>query len=279
MERDTARGTEVVGWLRGAAPATGVVILAAHPDDETAGLGAHLPELTRAVLVHVTDGAPRDRRWWGAPHCADRETYARVRREELASALALAGFPSEQVRGLGLVDQEASLDLAHLARSIADLLRELRPDIVLTHPYEGGHPDHDATAFAVHAACRLLERRGIRPPRLIEFASYFSRGGELVVGDFLPWPGSEPATVVLSADQRELKARLLACFASQRETLAAVPRGVERFRLAPRYDFTLPPHEGTLHYERFDWGVTGAEWRRRAREAARELGLGGAGWA
>jgi hypothetical protein len=46
---------------------------------------------------------------------------------------------------------------------------------------------------------------------------------------------------------------------------------VERFRTAPAYDFTVPPHDGRLHYENFDWGVTGHEWRRNARETLRRL--------
>ena len=35
-----------------------------------------------------------------------------------------------------------------------------QPDVVLTHPYEGGHSDHDSTAFAVHLAAGILRRDG-----------------------------------------------------------------------------------------------------------------------
>ena len=37
-----------------------------------------------------------------------------------------------------------------LARVLRPLLAGTR--VVVTHAYEGGHPDHDAVAFAVHAA-------------------------------------------------------------------------------------------------------------------------------
>ena len=37
-----------------------VMIVVAHPDDETIGIGAQLGRFDDALLVHVTDGAPRD---------------------------------------------------------------------------------------------------------------------------------------------------------------------------------------------------------------------------
>jgi len=41
-----------------AAPSAMAVV--AHPDDETVGAGALLDRLDDVVVVHVTDGAPRD---------------------------------------------------------------------------------------------------------------------------------------------------------------------------------------------------------------------------
>ena len=46
---------------------------------------------------------------------------------------------------------------------------------------------------------------------------------------------------------------------------------VERFRLAPRYDFTQPPHAGDLHYEQFGWELTPQRWRSLAAAALKEL--------
>ena len=110
------------------------------------------------MVVHVTDGAPRDERYAQSKGFATREEYARARRREVASALGHVGITPERIRGLGYVDGEASLQLLELVFDIADLIDEVRPEIVLTHPYEGGHSDHDATAFAVHLACGILRR-------------------------------------------------------------------------------------------------------------------------
>src|SRR6266545_3371700 len=90
-----------------------------------------------------------------------------------AEPLAVIGIGPERLIEIGLVDQEASLHLNELTRRLAALFREFGVRDVLTHPYEGGHPDHDAAAFAVHGACRLIDC----PPRRIEFASYHNQGG------------------------------------------------------------------------------------------------------
>lgn len=252
------------------------LILVAHPDDETIGAGSRLLRLKEVQIVHVTDGAPRnllDARDNGFPTW---EEYAHARRVELANALAVAGIGVERTRVIGVPDQQASLNLVPITRRVFELLHELKPAIVLIHPYEGGHPDHDATAFAAHAAQALMERKGITPPALIELTSYHDRDGSVEFFEFLPdESGGEIETVVLSDEERELKRRMMQAFTTQQRTLSQFPVELERFRLAPRYDFTQPPHAGLLWYEHFDWGMVGERWRELAREALVELGIEG----
>ncbi|HSU84187.1 MAG TPA: PIG-L family deacetylase, partial [Thermoanaerobaculia bacterium] len=60
--------------------------------------------------------------------------------------------------------------------------------------------------------------------------------------------------------------RMIEAFATQAETLRPFlpPRG-ERFRPAPSYDFTRPPHEGRLQYEIWGFPIDGKRWREAAR--------------
>jgi LmbE family N-acetylglucosaminyl deacetylase len=247
-------------------------MVCAHPDDEVIGAGARLPHLSEVRIVHVTDGAPRDMTDAIANGFTSREAYARARDDERERALALAHIPREHIHDLGVVDQEASLALGELASVLAKLFEEDRPDLVLTHAYEGGHPDHDATAFAVHAAAELLREAGAVTPIVVEFAGYHWQGDAMRTGSFLPCHGATTRAVPLDHDERTLKRAMFACYETQRRVLASFPTDIECFRLAPRYDFTAPPHDGRLFYEWFHWGMTGAEWRRLARQALVELG-------
>jgi LmbE family N-acetylglucosaminyl deacetylase len=178
------------------------------------------------------------------------------------------------LRTLGEVDQESVYALATMSRLLCDMIAELRPHAIVTHPYEGGHPDHDAAAFAVSAAAKAtaLGKPVVQwKPLVIEFASYHngnpSGPASLKSGEFLP--DSIPVeTVLLGAESRARKQRMFECFPSQREMLAHFQIDTERFRYAPAYDFTRAPHEGQLFYEAQNWGV-GEEWRRLAAEAQR----------
>lgn len=243
-----------------------VLVVVAHPDDETVGAGGHLALLRPLALVHVTDGAPMDPGDATAAGCPDRSAYAAVRRRELLDACEVAGLNTAGLRCLGVVDQEAAFHLQRLTWSIEYLLREMEPDVVLTHAYEGGHPDHDATALAVHAACLEMRRSGLAAPAIVEMTSYHHRAGRMAVGEFLPSEAYPSQTRVLSEAQRELKRAMIRCYRTQQRTLEAFPIEVERFRMAPKYDFRRPPHPGVLFYEMFPWGMNRDQWTRLAGE-------------
>jgi N-acetylglucosamine malate deacetylase 2 len=201
------------------------------------------------------------------PGFDDWQGYAAARRQELLAALRLAGIEASQAHELGIPDQGASFRLVELAQALAAKFRCLRPELVMTLPYEGGHPDHDATAFAVHAACALAQIHDGTAPALLEMTSYHMGADGRVMSEFLPYPGIAVTTLPLGERERAFKRRLVACFSSQSRVLADFPVDVERFRPAPAYDFRRPPHERLLHYEQFDWGVDAARWKALAGEA------------
>lgn len=149
-----------------------VTIVCAHPDDETLGAAGRLPHLRHVEIVHVTDGAPRDMVDAIANGFTSREAYARARAAERDQALAVAAVSPSRIHDLGRIDQDASFGLVALTQDLVTLFELGHPDIVLTHAYEGGHPGHDAVAFAVHGATELVGARTNAAPLIAELTGY-----------------------------------------------------------------------------------------------------------
>lgn len=251
-----------------------ILIVAAHPDDEVIGAASLLLRRANVRVAHLTDGAPRDLRDARANSFSTRESYAAARDAEARAALAVAGISPDRRDTLGIVDQEAPLRLAEIARSLRGLLEIHRPRLLVTHAYEGRHPDHDAAAFASHAAVALLLARGLRAPAMVEMTScHGGLPGGLTWGVFLGGPVPSDHVHRLDAAERASKRAMLDRHATQRAALRALRIDEERFRPAPAYDFTSPPHAGPLGYESFPWGMTGERFRDLVRYALLELGL------
>ena len=247
-----------------------VLLVVAHPDDETVSAGGLLPRLRRSSLLCVTDGSPASLDDARRAGCHSRRQYARLRAGELHRAASLVGIPPGRVTILGVADQQASLHVLKIAHQLVRRVQDLRPDLLITHAYEGGHPDHDATALAVHIMRALLQSQSVRLPELIEMASYHGAGGGMVTHTFLPQEDCPTLKMELSPDQQMLKRRMMDSHASQQRVLAQFGLRHEAFRIAPRYDFSQPPHAGPLWYEHFDWGMTGPRWRELATVALSE---------
>src|SRR3954452_23166281 len=99
------------------------------------------------------------------------------------------------------------------------VIDELKPEVILTHPYEGGHSDHDSTAFAVHLAAGILAREGLAAPIILELTSYHNYSGQRRLFNFLPTALNPIRTVRLSAEARETKQKMFELFTSQRALL------------------------------------------------------------
>lgn len=252
--------TEMLDALRIGAPINvPVMILVAHPDDETVAMGGRLPLIENLALIQLTDGSPSRLDDAQRAGHATHEAYAVSRDREAVSALQCLGVAPGHRTCYGARDQEAISQADNSVERLAcDLLHA---EVVITHPYEGGHPDHDTAACVVQLACDALESAGRPRPLRLEFASYHAHGGERRAGRFWPDP-DRPEVVARLSDQARARKRLaLDCYRSQSATVEWFDPDVERYRQAPLYDFSCPPPPGNSFYDSFGWGITNAQWR------------------
>jgi LmbE family N-acetylglucosaminyl deacetylase len=139
-------------------PGSTVLVVSAHPDDETlaaAGLLQRLARLgVRARFVVATDGEA------GYPDrtSEERRALAARRRRELRRALSASGFPHARPTFAGLPDGDVAGHEDELADALAGPLA--KADLCLA-PWElDPHPDHRATGrAALRAVARARERR------------------------------------------------------------------------------------------------------------------------
>jgi LmbE family N-acetylglucosaminyl deacetylase len=173
-----------------------LLLVHAHPDDECIATGgvmirAH-EDGHRVVLVTATRGEE------GEIHNMDeastRPRLGEVRTEELRRSCEILGVDRLaflDYRDSGMAGRPSNqhpdsfhvAPLAEAAGRLAALLREERPEVVVTYTSDGtyGHPDHVKAHHTTVAALDLLESEGLPSPRLYLHAiprSFMERMGE-----------------------------------------------------------------------------------------------------
>jgi len=124
-----------------------VLVLAAHPDDETLGAGGAIALNARkgaAVRIWIATDGERQEGSSGDAAYADR------RRDEARLAAATLGVPPP-VFG-GLPDRALDSSAEALSRALAKELSEFEPDLVLCPSPAEIHPDHRALSDALYRA-------------------------------------------------------------------------------------------------------------------------------
>ncbi len=241
-----------------------LLVLAAHTDDETIGASAAIGRSEEAWLVYLTDSAPKKSKL--RSRRLRREEYAALREAEAQHALRLAGVPPDRILHLGATDQEAVFTLDALVTHFLLTVSRIRPEWIITHAYEGGHPDHDSAAFVAAMVLNLLESQPGGRPTLLEMTSYFAENERRLSGSFRP-EQDQGWALWLTSEELARKREMWACYSSQENVLREFPLEPERLRRAPAYDFLKPPHPGKLWYEQMGWPMTGSQWCKLARQA------------
>lgn len=123
-----------------------LVSIHAHPDDAEILAGGTLALLAAGGhSIAIVTMSPGD----GGSAVLGPEQTAVLRRGEAMAAADVIGaeYRCAEFRDLAIFNEDAS------RRRVVELLRSLRPDIVLTASPVDYHPDHEATSVLVRDAC------------------------------------------------------------------------------------------------------------------------------
>jgi LmbE family N-acetylglucosaminyl deacetylase len=193
-----------------------VLSVLAHPDDAEFLCAGVLARLAREYgwRVHIASLTPGD--CGSAERPADE--IAAVRRAEGARAAAVLGATYHCLEERDLLVFYAERPLERVTR----LLREVRPDVVLTHSPADYHLDHEMTSTLTRAAMfgapvpNFFAGHGHPPP--LERIPHLYYCDAVDGKDALGRP-VEPAFLIDISNVLETKAEMLAAHASQRDWL------------------------------------------------------------
>ncbi|ETX00655.1 MAG: hypothetical protein ETSY1_10345 [Candidatus Entotheonella factor] len=154
----------------------------AHPDDEGFATGGTLAMLVdqgaRIILVCATNGDVGE---ISDPALATPETLGHVRQEELRRAMAITGVQDIRFlnyRDSGMANTEDNqhpnalmqADPDQVVGQLVAMIRETRPQAIVTHDPTGGygHPDHTTICQHATTAFRLAGDASAYPEQLSE---------------------------------------------------------------------------------------------------------------
>jgi N-acetyl-1-D-myo-inositol-2-amino-2-deoxy-alpha-D-glucopyranoside deacetylase len=199
-----------------------LLLVHAHPDDEAIATGGVMLRAHRdghrVVLVTATRGEEGEIH--NMDEAATRPRLAEVRTEELRRACEILGvdrqvflgYRDSGMAGTPSNDDPASFHSAHLgeaAERLAAVLREERPDVVVTYTSDGtyGHPDHIRAHHVTVAALDLLEHEGWQPAKLYLHAiprEFLERMGALARAAGIDTSQWEGTTRILGIPEAEI---------------------------------------------------------------------------
>jgi LmbE family N-acetylglucosaminyl deacetylase len=222
-----------------------ILVLIPHPDDEVVGCAVAIARAratgAQVFGLYLSHGClPRSALWPWQRH--GYRQRAKRRREEGGRAAIHLGLSlvGENVRRAA---REIWPNLEEAMVEVRTAMSHCRPDRIWVPAYEGGNPDHDA----VNALASTI----IETP-VYEFSEYNFVGGRPRFNAFVHECG-EASVLRLAPEEQAMKRRAIKIYASERANLSGLTCEQEVFRRLPAYDYSKPPHEGTLWYARFQW--------------------------
>ena len=204
----------------------GLLLVMAHPDDESMGAGGMVLRHTRnGVVAHLICATYGEAGWMGKPIGAKPDDLPEIRARELeeaAAALALSGVELWDYHDGGV----AQSDQQEITQRIWEHIGKVRPRVVVGWGPDGGygHPDHIAMGACTDAAVAAMTE-GERPALYhvavdTQLADFYEQAMRLTgTSDGFTLRPQENVDILieLDADEVMMKLRAIDCHKSQLE--------------------------------------------------------------
>lgn len=214
-----------------------LLIIGPHPDDVEFSTGRLiLKRKGKNVFIFCMTDGRKGQEIGNLPE----EQFAKIRIKESQKALNFFGVSRKNIFYFKLPDQEV-MNNPYIIDKLFLLLKTINPDFVLIPPWEGAHPDHDATHFFSLIA---LKNADFPFENIFEYGSYNFYNGVLNVQKFIPKNTEEIKLIPLYEEQKKWN-KAMSFFKSQLSFQKEyVPKSkFEVFRKLPNYDYNKLPHE------------------------------------
>jgi LmbE family N-acetylglucosaminyl deacetylase len=232
-----------------------VAIIVAHPDDETIGCGSLLNRVKNVKVCVLTNGIMSkqfDKNKVRFIDISDENNRLR----ELEASLSIIKINQSDIFCLGFNDLALCSNLCQVILDVEKFIIEKKIKYIITHAFEGGHPDHDATAFCVRTAVNKCNV--INPITVFEMPLYHFFKGKIRTQYFCD--GNQGIVIYNDLSARIIKSKMLSVYKSQAHILKDFRILDERFRLARNYNFLELPNQGKLFYSTWNCPFTGDMW-------------------
>jgi len=154
-----------------------ILVVAAHPDDETYGMGGsiarHIQQEDQVTVLIMTDGVTARHEVVEPQRAAAREACRRLGVQDVH----FANLPDQRLDNMPLLE---------IIRPLASLVKELRPEVVYTHHRGDANQDHRAVFAATLVAVRPFGDNPVKQVLCYEVASSTEWGPPFAEWTFLP---------------------------------------------------------------------------------------------
>ncbi len=221
-----------------------VLLIAPHPDDEIVGSYIVIKKILKKkkiVIFFLTNGVIDKNSLWFWER-KNHKKKVKIRKNEMKNSMNFLGIKKFYLQDIATRSLKENIEKTF--KKILQIKKKHKIDSIFCPAYEGGHQDHDVANFI----CSRFKKKC----KIYEFSEYNYFKKKINNNYFLN-STKKNKVIFLTDSEKNEKKKLLKIYKSESQNLNYVSLEKESYRELFDYDYSSPPHEGTLFYKRFSF--------------------------